>query len=160
MLTRSASCPDRETARWTIQKVVTANEQAVHRLLRPEHPGPPHPAAWPSREEPVGRVQLEGDLMAGRGPVDAEDERRARRAPFQAKAAADRLPPHSSAKPQVRAVCLDGRALQVVSGGKHVERIPPHLRNPGKLQVSRPFSPAPGSPRTPHDASSESCLPE
>ncbi len=33
MLTRSASCPDRETARWTIQKVVTANEQAVHRRL-------------------------------------------------------------------------------------------------------------------------------
>ncbi len=33
MLTRSASYPDRETAQWATQQVVTANEQAVHRWL-------------------------------------------------------------------------------------------------------------------------------
>ncbi|MFI5569435.1 hypothetical protein ACIA6T_19230 [Streptomyces sp. NPDC051740] len=32
-------------------------------------------AARPSREEPVGRVQLEGDLLAGRGPVDVRAAR-------------------------------------------------------------------------------------
>ncbi|MFE5089742.1 hypothetical protein ACFRCI_04940 [Streptomyces sp. NPDC056638] len=33
MLTRSASYPDRETAQWATQQVVTANEQAIHRWL-------------------------------------------------------------------------------------------------------------------------------
>ncbi|MEV5577955.1 hypothetical protein AB0L39_05260 [Streptomyces parvus] len=71
MLARSASCPDRETAQWATHQVVTANEQAVHCWLAPEHPVfLTLEAAWPSREGPVGRVQLEGDLLAGRGPVD------------------------------------------------------------------------------------------
>lgn len=42
MLTRSASYPDRETAQWATQQVVTANEQVVHRWLAQKHPGPPH----------------------------------------------------------------------------------------------------------------------
>ncbi|MFJ7043097.1 RNase A-like domain-containing protein [Streptomyces sp. NPDC101112] len=33
MLTRSASYPDRETAHWATQQVVTANEQVIHRWL-------------------------------------------------------------------------------------------------------------------------------
>ncbi|MEU3579248.1 RNase A-like domain-containing protein [Streptomyces globisporus] len=71
MLTRSASYPDRETAQWATQQVVTANEQVVHRwLAQNTRVRLTLEAAWPSREEPVGRVQLEGDLLAGRGPVD------------------------------------------------------------------------------------------
>jgi hypothetical protein len=60
VLTRSASCPDRETAQWATQQVVTVNEQAVHRWLA-QNTGVrlTLEAAWPSREEPVGRVQLE-----------------------------------------------------------------------------------------------------
>ncbi|MCF4135708.1 hypothetical protein L1856_00300 [Streptomyces sp. Tue 6430] len=70
MLTRSASYPDRETAHWATQQVVTANEQVVHRwLAQGTRARLTIEAAWPSREEPVGRVQLEGDLLAGHGPV-------------------------------------------------------------------------------------------
>ncbi|MFD9291161.1 RNase A-like domain-containing protein [Streptomyces sp. NPDC060030] len=76
MLTRSASYPDRETAQWATQQVVTANEQAVHRwLAQNTRARLTVEAAWPSREEPVGRVQLEGDLLAGRGPVDVRAAR-------------------------------------------------------------------------------------
>lgn len=67
---------------------------------------------------------------------------------------ADFSPLHSWVKPQVRAVCLIGRALRVVSGGKHVERIPPCLRTLRKLQVRAPLRQAQGSRHTPHDASS------
>ncbi|MFF0262652.1 RNase A-like domain-containing protein [Streptomyces microflavus] len=76
MLTRSASYPDRETAQWATQQVVTANEQAFHRwLAQTTRVRLTIEAAWPSREEPVGRVQLEGDLLAGRGPVDVHAAR-------------------------------------------------------------------------------------
>ncbi|GAA2430454.1 hypothetical protein GCM10010433_33590 [Streptomyces pulveraceus] len=76
MPTRSASCPDRETAQWATQQVVTVNEQAVHRWLAHNTRGSrPLEAAWPSCEEPVGRVRLEGDLLAGRGPVDVRAAR-------------------------------------------------------------------------------------
>ncbi|MGA5201121.1 RNase A-like domain-containing protein [Streptomyces variegatus] len=72
MLTRSASYPDRETAHWATQQVVTANEQVIHRwLAQGTRARLTIEAAWPSREDPVGRVQLEGDLLAGRGPVHA-----------------------------------------------------------------------------------------
>ncbi|MGN9791804.1 RNase A-like domain-containing protein [Streptomyces sp. OZ13] len=70
MLTRSASYSDRETAQWATQQVVTANEQVIHRwLAQGTRPRLTIEAAWPSRKEPVGRVQLEGDLLAGLGPV-------------------------------------------------------------------------------------------
>lgn len=76
MLTRSASYPDRETARWATQQVVTANEQVIHRwLAQGTRARLTIEAAWPSREEPVGRVQLEGDLLAGQGPVDVRAAR-------------------------------------------------------------------------------------
>ncbi|MFG2641186.1 RNase A-like domain-containing protein [Streptomyces sp. NPDC048370] len=76
MLTRSASYPDRETAHWATQQVVTANEQAIHRwLAQNTRTRLTIEAAWPSRDEPVGRVQLEGDLLAGRGPVDVRAAR-------------------------------------------------------------------------------------
>ncbi|RSS45928.1 RNase A-like domain-containing protein [Streptomyces sp. WAC08241] len=76
MLTRSASYPDRETAQWATQQVVTANEQAVHRwLAQGTRARLTIEAAWPSRGEPVGRVQLEGDLLVGRGPVDVRAAR-------------------------------------------------------------------------------------
>lgn len=76
MLTRSASYPDRETAQWATQQVVTANEQVIHRwLAQGTRARLTIEAAWPSREEPVGRVQLEGDLLAGQGPVDVRAAR-------------------------------------------------------------------------------------
>lgn len=76
MLTRSASYPDRETAHWATQQVVTANEQVIHRwLAQGTRTRLTVEAAWPSREEPVGRVQLEGDMLAGRGPVDVRAAR-------------------------------------------------------------------------------------
>lgn len=69
MLTRSASYPDRETAQWVTQQVVTANEQAIHCwLAQNTRARLTVEAAWPSREEPVGRVQLEAELLAGRVP--------------------------------------------------------------------------------------------
>ncbi|MFD7031999.1 RNase A-like domain-containing protein [Streptomyces sp. NPDC059917] len=76
MLTRSASYPDRETAQWATQRVVTANEQAIHRwLAQGTRQRLTLEAAWPSREEPVGRVLLEAMLLAGRDPVDVRAAR-------------------------------------------------------------------------------------
>lgn len=76
MLTRSATYPDRETAQWATQQVVTANEQAIHRwLAQGTRARLAVEAAWPSREEPVGRVQLEAQLLAGRGPADVRAAR-------------------------------------------------------------------------------------
>ncbi|MCX4742042.1 RNase A-like domain-containing protein [Streptomyces antibioticus] len=76
MLIRSASYPDRETAQWGTQQVVTANEQVIHRwLAQGTRARLTIEAAWPSRKEPVGRVQLEGDLLAGRGPADVRAAR-------------------------------------------------------------------------------------
>ncbi|MET9801574.1 RNase A-like domain-containing protein [Streptomyces sp. NPDC006368] len=76
MLTRSASYSDRETAQWATQQVVTVNEQVIHRwLAQGTRPRLTIETAWPSREEPVGRVQLEGDLLAGLGPVDVRAAR-------------------------------------------------------------------------------------
>ncbi|WP_405697818.1 RNase A-like domain-containing protein [Streptomyces sp. NBC_01185] len=76
MLTRSASYPDRDTAQWATQQVVTTDEQAIQRwLAQNTRARLTVGAAWPSREEPVGRVQLEGDLLAGRGPVDVRAAR-------------------------------------------------------------------------------------
>jgi hypothetical protein len=48
---------------------VTANEQVIHRwLAQATRARLVIEAAWPSREDPVGRVHLEGDLLAGGGP--------------------------------------------------------------------------------------------
>ncbi|MBT2467524.1 hypothetical protein J7E97_06485 [Streptomyces sp. ISL-66] len=33
MLTRTATYPDRETAQWATQEVITRNEQTIHRWL-------------------------------------------------------------------------------------------------------------------------------
>ncbi|MFD6467900.1 RNase A-like domain-containing protein [Streptomyces goshikiensis] len=76
MLTRSATYPDRETARWATQQVVTANEQVIHRwLAQGTRARLTLEAAWPSREQPVGRVQLEAMLLAGQEPVDVRAAR-------------------------------------------------------------------------------------
>ncbi|MFD8193812.1 RNase A-like domain-containing protein [Streptomyces wuyuanensis] len=72
----AASYPDRETAHWATQQVVTANEQVIHRwLAQGTRARLMIETAWPSREEPVGRVQLQGDLLAGQGPVDVRAAR-------------------------------------------------------------------------------------
>ncbi|MET7578866.1 RNase A-like domain-containing protein [Streptomyces microflavus] len=76
MLTRSATYPDRETAQWAAQQVVTRNEQAIHRwLAQGTRPRLTIEASWPSREEPVGRVLIEAMALAGRGAVDVRAAR-------------------------------------------------------------------------------------
>ncbi|MFD4696108.1 RNase A-like domain-containing protein [Streptomyces niveus] len=76
MRTRSATYPDRETAQWCTQQVVTRNEQAVHRwLAQGTRPRLTIEGAWPSREQPVGRVLLQAMMLAGREPVDVRAAR-------------------------------------------------------------------------------------
>ncbi|WP_156722304.1 RNase A-like domain-containing protein [Streptomyces apocyni] len=76
MRTRSSTYPDRETAQWATQQVVTRNEQAIHRwLAQGTRPRLTLEAAWPSRDEPVGRVLLQAMLLAGREPVDVRAAR-------------------------------------------------------------------------------------
>ncbi|NJP53418.1 hypothetical protein HCJ93_25970 [Streptomyces sp. SBST2-5] len=73
---RSATYPDRETAQWATQQVVTANEQLIHRwLAQGTRPRLTIEASWPSRAEPVGRVLLRGMMLAGRDPVDVRAAR-------------------------------------------------------------------------------------
>ncbi|MGW3404529.1 RNase A-like domain-containing protein [Streptomyces zhihengii] len=70
MRTRSSSYPDRETAQWATQQVVTRNEQLIHRwLAQGTRQRLTIEAAWPSREEPVGSVLLQAMMLAGREPV-------------------------------------------------------------------------------------------
>ncbi|WP_423247102.1 hypothetical protein [Streptomyces pratisoli] len=67
MRTRSAPYPDRATAQWCTQQVVTRNEQAVHRwLARGTRPRLTIEAAWPSREQPVWPVLLQAMICGGR----------------------------------------------------------------------------------------------
>ncbi|WP_327686759.1 RNase A-like domain-containing protein [Streptomyces sp. NBC_00467] len=75
-LTRSATYPDRETAQWATQQVVTRNEQVIHRwLAQGTRPRLTVEASCPSREEPVGRVLLQAMALAGRGAVDVRAAR-------------------------------------------------------------------------------------
>ncbi|EHN72584.1 RNase A-like domain-containing protein [Streptomyces coelicoflavus] len=74
--TRSATYPDRETAHWATQQVVTVNEQKIHRwLAQGTRARLTIEAAWPSREAPVGRVLLQAMMLAGREPVDVRAAR-------------------------------------------------------------------------------------
>ncbi|MCX4969441.1 hypothetical protein OHA98_32735 [Streptomyces sp. NBC_00654] len=76
MRTRSATYPDRETAQWATQMVVTRNDQAVHRwLAQSTRQRLTIEASWPSRPEPVGRVLLQAMMLAGRGAVDVRAAR-------------------------------------------------------------------------------------
>ncbi|MGW6686361.1 RNase A-like domain-containing protein [Streptomyces sp. NPDC054961] len=76
MLTRTATYPDRETAQWATQEVITRNEQAIHRwLAQGTRLRITLEAAWPSRPDPVGRVLLQAMAFAGRGPLDVRAAR-------------------------------------------------------------------------------------
>ncbi|MDQ1048995.1 RNase A-like domain-containing protein [Streptomyces sp. V4I2] len=76
MRTRTATYPDRATAQWATQRVVTVNEQVVHRwLAQSTRQRLTIEAAWPSREEPVGRVLLQAMMLAGRGSIEARAAR-------------------------------------------------------------------------------------
>ncbi|MFD7710452.1 RNase A-like domain-containing protein [Streptomyces sp. NPDC059785] len=76
MRTRSATYPDRETAQWATQHVVTANEQVIHRwLAQGTRARLTIEASWPSRSDPVGRVLLQAMMLAGRDPVDVRAAR-------------------------------------------------------------------------------------
>lgn len=73
---RAATYPDRETAQWATQQVVTANEQLIHRwLAQATRPRLTIEASWPSRTEPVGRVLIQAMMLAGREPVDVRAAR-------------------------------------------------------------------------------------
>ncbi|MFI9581005.1 RNase A-like domain-containing protein [Streptomyces sp. NPDC052236] len=73
---RVATYPDRETAQWATQQVVTRNEQVIHRwLAQSTRQRLTIEAAWPSRSEPVGRVLLQAMMLAGREPVDVRAAR-------------------------------------------------------------------------------------
>lgn len=73
---RSATYPDRETAQWATQHVVTSNEQVIHRwLARSTRQRLTIEAAWPSRSEPVERVLIQAMMLAGRDPVDVRAAR-------------------------------------------------------------------------------------
>lgn len=68
--TRSATYPDRTTAQWATQQVVTANEQVIHHwLAQSTRTRLTIEASWPPRPEPVGRVLLQAMMPAGREPV-------------------------------------------------------------------------------------------
>lgn len=72
----SASYPDRETAQWATQQVVTANEQIIHRwLAQSTRQRLTIEAAWPSRPEPVGRVLRQAMMLAGHEPIDVRAAR-------------------------------------------------------------------------------------
>ncbi|MET9063070.1 RNase A-like domain-containing protein [Streptomyces antibioticus] len=74
--TRTATYPDRATAQWATQHVVTRNEQVVHRwLAESTRRRLTIEAAWPSREDPVGRVLLQAMALAGRGALDVRAAR-------------------------------------------------------------------------------------
>ncbi|WP_093438685.1 RNase A-like domain-containing protein [Streptomyces sp. Cmuel-A718b] len=74
--TRSATYPDRETAHWATQQVVTVNEQKIHRwLAQGTRSRLAIEGAWPSREAPVGRVLLQAMMLVGRDPVDVRAAR-------------------------------------------------------------------------------------
>lgn len=76
MLTRSATYPDQETARWCTQQVIDRNEAVVERWLAAgTRARLAIEAAWPSRPAPVGRVLLQAMLFAGREPVDVRAAR-------------------------------------------------------------------------------------
>ncbi|MFJ8110713.1 RNase A-like domain-containing protein [Streptomyces sp. NPDC096132] len=76
MLTRTATYPDRATAQWATQHVVTRNEQVIHRwLAESTRQRLTIEAVWPSREEPVGRVLLQAMALAGRGAIDVRAAR-------------------------------------------------------------------------------------
>lgn len=68
--TRVATYPDRETAQWCTQQVVTRNEQVIVRwLAQNTRKRLTIEAAWPGRA-PVGRVLLRGMMLAGRDAID------------------------------------------------------------------------------------------
>ncbi|WP_431982419.1 RNase A-like domain-containing protein [Streptomyces qinglanensis] len=74
-MSRAATYPDRETAQWCTQEVVTRNEQAIHRwLAQGTRQRLVIEAAWPSKPS-VGRVQLQAMMLAGREPADAHAAR-------------------------------------------------------------------------------------
>lgn len=76
MRTRTSTYPDRATAQWCTQQVVTRNEQLIHHWLRlGTRQRLTVEAAWPSREQPVGRVLVDAMMYAGGGPVDVRAAR-------------------------------------------------------------------------------------
>ncbi|MFE9537639.1 RNase A-like domain-containing protein [Streptomyces sp. NPDC006691] len=73
---RAATYPDRDTAQWATQHVVTRNEQVIHRwLAQATRERLTIEAAWPLREEPVGRVLLQAMSLAGRGAIEVRAAR-------------------------------------------------------------------------------------
>ncbi|MER6098892.1 RNase A-like domain-containing protein [Streptomyces sp. NPDC001728] len=67
---RAASFPDRATAQWATQQVITLNEQVIHRwLAQSTRQRLVIEAAWPSRPDPVGTLLTTGMALTGQEPV-------------------------------------------------------------------------------------------
>ncbi|MEU7701089.1 RNase A-like domain-containing protein [Streptomyces sp. NPDC039028] len=67
---RAATFPDRATAQWATQQVITLNEQAIHRwLAQSTRQRLVIEAAWPSRSDPVGTLLTTGMALAGQEPI-------------------------------------------------------------------------------------------
>ncbi|MEU6163151.1 RNase A-like domain-containing protein [Streptomyces tanashiensis] len=67
---RAATFPDRVTAQWATQQVISLNEQVIHRWLAQFARQPlVIEAAWPSRPDPVGTLLTTGMALAGQDPI-------------------------------------------------------------------------------------------
>ncbi|MFI8288416.1 RNase A-like domain-containing protein [Streptomyces sp. NPDC085614] len=67
---RAASFPDRATAQWATQQVISQNEQVIHRwLAQSTRQRLVLEAAWPSRPDPVGTLLTTGMALAGQEPI-------------------------------------------------------------------------------------------
>ncbi|MFG2902307.1 RNase A-like domain-containing protein [Streptomyces zaomyceticus] len=67
---RAATFPDRVTAQWATQQVITLNEQVIHRwLAQSTRQRLVIEAAWPSRPDPVGTLLTSGMALAGQDPI-------------------------------------------------------------------------------------------
>ncbi|MFE2231190.1 RNase A-like domain-containing protein [Streptomyces sp. NPDC059442] len=70
VLARAATLPDRATAQWATQQVISQNEQVIHRwLAQSTRQRLVIEAAWPSRTDPVGTLLTTGMALAGQEPI-------------------------------------------------------------------------------------------
>ncbi|MFG2774112.1 RNase A-like domain-containing protein [Streptomyces sp. NPDC048350] len=67
---RAATFPDRVTAQWATQQVISLNEQVIHRwLAQSTRQRLVIEAAWPSRPDPVGTLLTTGMALADQEPI-------------------------------------------------------------------------------------------
>ncbi|WP_374050243.1 RNase A-like domain-containing protein [Streptomyces roseicoloratus] len=73
---RAATFPDRATAQWATQQVISLNEQVIHRwLAQSTRQRLVIEAAWPSRPDPVGTLLTTGMALVGQEPIEVRAAR-------------------------------------------------------------------------------------